>query len=105
MSVTLVMVPPHQDDTHTWPRKLTETLPDLRVLRLETTEEAAEALRTADAAYGTLPEPLLRHAENLRWLQAPQAGPPAGFYHPALVAHLVVVTNMRDTYTDHVATH
>jgi len=105
MSVTLVMVPPHQDDTHTWPRRLTEAVPGLRVLRPSTDGEAAEALGDADAAYGALPADLLRHAEKLRWLQAPQAGPPAGFYHPALVAHPVEVTNMRDTYTDHVATH
>ena len=64
-----------------------------------------EALRTADAAYGVLPAELLRPAERLRWLQAPQAGPDRGFYHQALVEHPVQVTNMRDTYTDHVATH
>jgi phosphoglycerate dehydrogenase-like enzyme len=41
----------------------------------------------------------------LKWLQAQQAGPPPGFYYPELVAHSVQVTNMRDTYTDHVAAH
>ncbi|ONI86477.1 hydroxyacid dehydrogenase [Actinosynnema sp. ALI-1.44] len=105
MSLTLVMVPPHHDDTATWPRRLAEAVPGLRVLRPDTVQEAAVALREADAAYGALPEDLLAHAENVRWLQAPQAGPPAGFYHPRLIEHPVVVTNMRDTYTDHVATH
>lgn len=105
MSFTLVMVPPHQDGTATWPERLARAVPDLRVLRPETDEETRAALPEADAAYGALPEDLLAHAERLRWLQAPQAGPPPGFYHPALIAHPVEVTNMRDTYTDHVATH
>ncbi|MEV4316253.1 D-2-hydroxyacid dehydrogenase [Actinocrispum sp. NPDC049592] len=102
---TLVMVPPHQEDTSTWPRRLEQAVPGLKVLRPGTTNEAAEALAEADAAYGTLPADLLRHATRLRWLQAPQAGPPPGFYHADLIAHPVRVTNMRDTYTDHVATH
>jgi phosphoglycerate dehydrogenase-like enzyme len=105
MSFTLVFVPPHQDETATWPQRLAEAVPGLRVLRPDTAEEAAVALHEADAAYGALPEELLAHAERLRWLQAPQAGPPAGFYHPKLIEHPAVVTNMRDTYTDHVATH
>ncbi|WP_173138586.1 D-2-hydroxyacid dehydrogenase [Kibdelosporangium persicum] len=105
MSFTLVFVPPHQDETATWPQRLAEAVPGLRVLRPDTAEEAAAALHEADAAYGALPEELLAHADRLRWLQAPQAGPPAGFYHPKLIEHPAVVTNMRDTYTDHVATH
>jgi phosphoglycerate dehydrogenase-like enzyme len=105
MSFTLVMVPPHQEDTATWPDKLAEAVAGLRVLRPEAPDEVAEALREADAAYGALPEELLVHAEKLQWLQAPQAGPPPGFYHPKLIQHPVQVTNMRDTYTDHVATH
>jgi phosphoglycerate dehydrogenase-like enzyme len=64
-----------------------------------------DALHTADAAYGVLPAELLAVATKLRWLQAPQAGPPPGFYYPELVAHPLVVTNMRATYTDHVAEH
>ena len=102
---TLVLLPPHDDVTAAWPQRLTAEVPGLRVLRPETPELVAEALRTADAAYGALPAELLRHAERLRWLQAPQAGPGRGFYHPALVEHPVQVANMRDTYTDHVAAH
>lgn len=105
MSVNLVMVPPHDEVTAGWPDRLIEEVPGLRVLRPDTPEETAAALREADAAFGAVPEELLQHATRLRWLQAPQAGPPPGYYHPALIAHPVVVTNMRDTYTDHVATH
>jgi phosphoglycerate dehydrogenase-like enzyme len=102
---TLVLLPPHAEATAAWPQRLAVEVPDLRILRPETSEQAAEALRSADAAYGMLPAELLRSAERLRWLQAPQAGPDPGFYHAALVEHPVQVTNMRDTYTDHVSTH
>ena len=44
-------------------------------------------------------------ARRLRWLQAPHAAPPAGYYHPALIAHPVVVTNFREIYNDHIAAH
>jgi phosphoglycerate dehydrogenase-like enzyme len=102
---TLVLLPPHDPATEGWRARLEQEVPDLVVLQPGTREEAAQALAEADAAYGTLPADLLAHAGRLRWLQAPQAGPPPGFYHPALVAHPVQVTNMRDTYTDHVAAH
>ena len=41
----------------------------------------------------------------MRWLQAPQAAPPAGFYYPELVAHPVVVTNFREIFNDHIGAH
>ncbi|MEV1243346.1 D-2-hydroxyacid dehydrogenase [Nonomuraea sp. NPDC049750] len=105
MSTTLVLLPPHDPATASWRARLEQAVPELVVRRPETPAEAAEALAEADAAYGTLPADLLAHAGRLRWLQAPQAGPLPAFYHPALVAHPVQVTNMRDTYTDHVAAH
>ncbi|SEH02599.1 Phosphoglycerate dehydrogenase [Nonomuraea solani] len=102
---TLVLLPPHEPEVAGWRERLEQEVPGLVVLQPETREEAAHALAEADAAYGTLPADLLERAGRLRWLQAPQAGPPPGFYHPALVEHPVQVTNMRDTYTDHVAAH
>jgi phosphoglycerate dehydrogenase-like enzyme len=105
MSLTLVMLPPHDPATEGWPERLEAAVPQVRVLRPESPGETAEALRQADAAYGALPAELLAHGAKLRWLQAPQAGPPPGFYHQALVDHPLRVTNMRDTYTDHVAAH
>jgi phosphoglycerate dehydrogenase-like enzyme len=104
MSPTLVMLPPQSDSTAEWPARLMSAVPGLTVVR-PACEDAAEALATADAAYGVLTVELLAATTRLRWLQAPAAGPPAGFYYPELVAHPVQVTNMRDTYTDHVATH
>ncbi|MEV6283037.1 D-2-hydroxyacid dehydrogenase [Kribbella sp. NPDC051770] len=79
-------------------------VPELTVLAPEPSE-VVDALRAADAAYGVLPAELLAATTRLRWLQAQQAGPPPGFYYPELVAHPLVVTNMRATYTDHVAEH
>ncbi|MGW6303892.1 D-2-hydroxyacid dehydrogenase [Streptomyces niveus] len=101
---TLVLLPPRAAGTEEWAGRLERELPGLRVLRPEP-QDAARTLRAADAAYGTIPPDLLPHAERLRWLQVPQAGPPPGFYYPALIEHPVRVTNMRDTYTDHVAAH
>lgn len=75
------------------------------MLQPENEQEAAEALIEADAAFGTLPRNLLPYAKVLRWLQAPQAGPPKGFYYQELIEHPVVVTNLRGTYTENVATH
>ncbi|WP_232665259.1 D-2-hydroxyacid dehydrogenase [Pseudonocardia sp. TRM90224] len=105
MSYTLVMLPPQREEIADWPQRLEAAVPGLRVLSPETPDEAVEALRKADAAHGTLPAELLAQAEQLRWLQAPMAAPPAGYYHQALIDHPVQVTNMRDTYTDHVAHH
>src|SRR5207248_11773067 len=48
---------------------------------------------------------VLGQARRLRWLQAPQAAPPAGYYTPELIAHPVVVTNFREIYNDHIAAH
>jgi phosphoglycerate dehydrogenase-like enzyme len=105
MGFTLVMVPPHEAATDGWAERLARAVPGIVVRRPETAQAAEAALRDADAAYGRLPESLLRHAGRLRWLQAPQAAPPPGYYHQALIEHPVTVTNMRDTYTDHVAAH
>ncbi|MFI5732298.1 D-2-hydroxyacid dehydrogenase [Kribbella sp. NPDC051587] len=99
MTLVLVMLPPLSAETAEWPGRLEAAVPGVRVVT------DAEAIERADAAYGVLPEELLKRAGRLRWLQAPQAGPAPDFYYPALVEHPVVVTNMRDTYTDHVATH
>lgn len=106
MSFDLVMLPPQDEVTRHWARRLREDVPDARVVVAETPDEAMAALGGgAEAAYGTLPASLLRHAPNLQWLQAPHAGPPAGFYYPELVEHEVVVTNLRGTYTVKVAAH
>jgi phosphoglycerate dehydrogenase-like enzyme len=105
MPTTLVMLPPQSDTTRAWAARLTAAVPEATVIVAESDAEAARAIVEADAAFGTLPDALLATATRLRWLQAPQAAPPAGFYTPALVTHPVVVTNFREIYNDIIGAH
>ncbi len=66
---------------------------------------AAQVIAHADAAFGVIPPDLLRQAQRLSWLQAPQAAPPAGYYYPELIAHPVAITNFREIYNDHIGAH
>lgn len=101
----LLMAPPQTPTTREWAARVAAALPELTVVVAETPDDAARAAPDADAAFGTLPPELLRSAKRLRWLQAPQAAPPAGYYSPELVAHPVAVTNFREIYNDHIAAH
>src|SRR5256712_3867706 len=105
MPTTLLMLPPQTSTTRAWAERVAKALPQLSVVVAETESDAAKAIADADAAYGTMPDALLRDAKKLRWLQAPQAAPPAGYYTPTLVAHPVVVTNFREIYNDHIGAH
>jgi phosphoglycerate dehydrogenase-like enzyme len=102
---TLVMLPPQTVATRDWARRLSAELPGLSVVVTENPEQAAHALAGAEAAFGTIPPELLGRAARLRWLQAPQAAPPAGYYYGELIAHPVVVTNFREIYNDHIGAH
>ena len=102
MPATFVMLPPHTDTTRDWAHRLAATLPDLKVITAESDVEARASLPQADGTYGTLTPDLLALGGKLRWLQSPLAAPPAGFYFPALVAHPLTVTNMREIYNDHI---
>jgi phosphoglycerate dehydrogenase-like enzyme len=102
---TLLMLPPQRDLTRAWARRLTESVPGMKIVVAEDRETAAAAIVTADAVFGTLPAELLAKATRLRWLQAPQAAPPAGYYYPELVAHPVTVTNFREIFNDHISAH
>ena len=105
MPTTLLMLPPQTATTRAWASRLKTALPEMQIVVPESADEAARAVGEADAAFGTMPEKLLREARKLRWLQAPQAAPPAGYYYPALIAHPVVVTNFREIYNDHIGAH
>src|ERR1051326_146269 len=102
---TLVMLPPQLPKTRAWAERLKTAAPGLTIVVAETEADAARVIGDADAAYGTISDALLREAKQLRWLQAPQAAPPAGYYTAALVAHPVVVTNFREIYNDHIGAH
>jgi phosphoglycerate dehydrogenase-like enzyme len=101
----LLMAPPQTPTTRAWAARIAAALPELTVVVAETPDDAVRAAPDADAAFGTIPPELLRIAKRLRWLQAPQAAPPAGYYYPELVAHPVAVTNFREIYNDHIAAH
>ena len=103
MSTDLVMLPPQDDTTRAWAREVAKA--GLRVHIAESRAQALALLPDATAAFGTLDTELLAAAPGLRWLQAPMAAPPPGYFFPELVEHPVQVTNFRGIYNDHVATH
>ncbi|MDO8479884.1 MAG: D-2-hydroxyacid dehydrogenase [Candidatus Rokubacteria bacterium] len=105
MGATLLMLPPQTSTTREWAKRLAAALPELSVVVAEDGAEAAGAVGRAEAAFGTMPPALLREASRLRWIQAPQAAPPAGWYYPELIAHPAVVTNFREIYNDHIGAH
>jgi len=105
MSFKMVFLPPQDAATRSWASRLGTTLAEVQVVVVDTIKQAQEEIADADAAFGTLPPAVLERARQLRWLQAPAAAPPAGYYYPELIQHAVVVTNFRGIYNDHVANH
>jgi phosphoglycerate dehydrogenase-like enzyme len=105
MATNLLMLPPQTAATRDWAARLAAAMPEVTVTVAEDVQQAEQHIASADCAFGTLPAPLAARAARLRWLQAPHAAPPAGYYHPALIAHPVVVTNFREIYNDHIAAH
>jgi phosphoglycerate dehydrogenase-like enzyme len=103
MSFKLVLLPPVNQER--WAETVRAAVPEARVVVCRDTAQAAEEIVDADAAFGTVPPDLLARATRLRWLQAPMAGPPAGWYYPELVEHPAVVTNMREIFNDHLGAH
>ncbi len=100
-----VMLPPQSEIARDWGRKLAEAMPDVRVVIAEDQATAEREIVDAEAAFGWLPRVLLAKARRLRWLQAPQAAPAAGYYYPELIEHSLVVTNFREIFNDHISTH
>jgi phosphoglycerate dehydrogenase-like enzyme len=105
MPIPMLFLPPQNDNTREWAKQVAEACPELEVIIPETREGAEQAIALAEGAYGTIPANLLPRAQHLRWLQAPQAAPPAGYYYPELIAHPVQITNFREIYNDHIAAH
>jgi phosphoglycerate dehydrogenase-like enzyme len=105
MPTEFVMLPPQSDKTREWGARLAAALPELKVIVAENHTHAAGVIAHADAAFGTIPPDLLSRATRLRWLQGPQAAPPAGYYYPELIAHPVHITNFREIYNDHIGAH
>ena len=99
------VLPPQSDTTRDWAKRLAEIVSEARVIVAEDADTAAREIADAEAAFGWLGNDLLLKATKLRWLQAPQAAPPAGYYYPELIAHSVVVTNFREIFNDHIGAH
>jgi phosphoglycerate dehydrogenase-like enzyme len=104
-SFKFVMLPPQTDKTRDWAKRLADSVPEVRVVVAEDADTAAREIVDAEAAFGWLGKDLLAKATNLRWLQAPMAAPPAGYYYPELVAHRAVATNFREIYNDTIGAH
>ena len=104
-SFKFLMMPPQSDTTRDWARRLAAQVPEARVVVAEDAETAAREIVDAEAAFGWLPRDLLAKATRLRWLQAPQAAPAAGYYYPDMVAHPLAVTNFREIFNDHISAH
>lgn len=102
MPFKLVMLPPYPG---AWPDTIAASVSEARVVSCSNLEAAESEMADADAAFGTITPALLTASRQLRWLQAPMAGPPAGWYYPELVRHPVVITNMRGIFNDHLAAH
>jgi phosphoglycerate dehydrogenase-like enzyme len=105
MPTIFLMLPPQSETTREWARRLGQAAPELEIIAPETMEGAEQAIGHAEGAFGRIAPALLARADKLRWLQAPQAAPPAGFYYPELIAHPVVITNFREIYNDHIGAH
>jgi phosphoglycerate dehydrogenase-like enzyme len=105
MPIPMLFLPPQSDKTREWAKTVADACPELEVIVPETREGAEQAMALAEGAFGTIPRELLPRAGHLRWLQAPQAAPPAGYYYPELIAHPVQITNFREIYNDHIAAH
>jgi len=100
-----VMLPPQSEVTRDWGRRLAEAMPEVRVVLAEDQATAEREIVDAEAAFGWLPRDLLAKAKRLRWLQAPQAAPAAGYYYPELIQHSLAVTNFREIFNDHISAH
>ena len=101
----LVFMPPQDDLRRSFAARLADTLAEYDVAAPETDEEALEAIRDADAAFGWPPPAALAVAEKLQWLHNPDAGPFFGYYYKELTDSSITITNPRGIYFDHISHH
>ena len=105
MSFKMVFLPPIHAGTESLVARLQDSVPDAEIVAAANEEVALRELADADAAFGTMNPALIAAAPELRWLQAPAAAPPAGYYFPELIEHPAQVTNFRGIYNDHISAH
>ena len=105
MPFKMVFLPPNRDHTRDLITRLQDSVPEADIVAPEDEDAAVQELADADAAFGTMNPRLVAASTKLRWLQAPAAAPPAGYYFDELIAHPVQVTNFREIYNDHISVH
>lgn len=108
MGFKLLVLPPDDSGSHFgdgWPCRLNKAVPGIEVIVCESVGEAMIVIGEVDAAFGNIVPELFEKAPNLRWIACPWAGPPAGYYHRQLIDSDVVVTNIREIYSDHIGVH
>ena len=101
----LLMLPPQTAIAREWAARLANERPEVRVVIAEDHAAALREITDADAAFGWMNPDLLAAASKLRWLQAPQAAPAAGYYFRELMDHPLKVTNFREIFNDHISAH
>jgi phosphoglycerate dehydrogenase-like enzyme len=87
-----------------WVAAIREAAGGMPVVAPEDEAAARAAAPEAEGWIGTLTPELFEHAPRLRWQQSPSISLEHVVF-PDLVASDVTLTNMRDIYNDHIATH
>ena len=95
----------------TYPAVDSATLQDLQsvssgveIVNAASESDALTTIGNVEGMYGRITPALLARAEKLRWIQTPIAGL-EHYMFPALIESDVVITNMQDIYSDHIADH
>lgn len=105
MSHKFIFLSPSTKSTRKYAEGMIKAVPNIEILFCNTKEQELKELRNASACFGTLDIQSLAEARDLKWLAAPAAGPPKGYYFEELIKSEVVVTNFRGIYNDHISTH
>ncbi|MDP3062754.1 MAG: D-2-hydroxyacid dehydrogenase, partial [Chloroflexota bacterium] len=78
MAFKMVFLPENVPDE--WIRRVRESVPGCDARLAKSNQAALKEIVDADAAYGAVTPELLGAAKKLRWIQAPAAAPPIGYY-------------------------
>jgi phosphoglycerate dehydrogenase-like enzyme len=97
----LVIYPPVDAQRY---EKIVAAAGPIQLVNAADAEIALRAIVDADAFFGKLIPELLAAATKLRWAQSPTASL-EHYLYPELVAHPLVLTNMRGLYSDIIAEH
>lgn len=97
----LVIHPPIDSDRL---EKVLAAAGPMEAINAPTTGAALAAIADADAFFGKLTPELLAAAGRLRWVQSPTASL-EHYLFPELIAHPLMLTNMRGLFSDVIADH